>query len=55
MSSFLEMGGYGTFVWPSYGLSAGVLIGILMFSLRRRNRARRRVADLLESGHGHQA
>lgn len=39
MSEFLDMGGYAAFVWPSYGLSALVLIGVLVISLRQRRRA----------------
>ncbi len=40
-SSFLDMGGYAAFVWPSFGLSAVLLIGIFVISLRtlKANRA----------------
>ncbi len=36
------MGGYGAYVWPAFGLTALVLIGLLVQTLaeRRRNRAR---------------
>jgi len=34
LSSFLDMGGYGTFVWPSFGLSAILLVGIFVVSVR---------------------
>lgn len=34
LSSFLDMGGYGAFVWPSFGLSAALLIGIFVISAR---------------------
>lgn len=34
LSSFLDMGGYGAFVWPSFGLSALLLVGIFVISVR---------------------
>ncbi|MDH5188416.1 MAG: heme exporter protein CcmD [Rhodospirillaceae bacterium] len=34
MNEFLEMGGYAAFVWPAYGLSAGVLVVIAWLSIR---------------------
>ena len=34
MQDFLSMGGYGAYVWPSYGLSAIVMIGLLVASVR---------------------
>ncbi|MEQ8666907.1 MAG: heme exporter protein CcmD [Rhodospirillales bacterium] len=46
MSAFLDMGGYAVFVWPSYGLSAVVLIGLLVASLRGRRRQLDAVARL---------
>jgi len=33
--TFLAMGGYGGFVWPAFGLTAAVLIGLLVTTLRR--------------------
>ena len=32
--AFLDMGGYAMFVWPAYGIAVGVLIGLLVVSLR---------------------
>jgi heme exporter protein D len=32
---FLGMGGYGRFVWPAFGLTAVVLLGLLFISLRQ--------------------
>lgn len=32
-SQFLDMGGYGAFVWPAYGLTAVVLLALLIYSL----------------------
>ncbi len=43
MGSFLDMGGYGVFVWPSFAVSAAVLGVLLVVSLRARRAAR---ADL---------
>ncbi len=34
MHAFLDMGGYGAFVWPAYGVTALVLIVMLIASLR---------------------
>ena len=34
MQEFLSMGGYGAYVWPSYGLSAVLLVGVLVASVR---------------------
>lgn len=32
---FMDMGGYGAFIWPAYTISAAVLILLVVFSLRR--------------------
>ncbi len=32
--AFFEMGGYGIYVWPAFGVTAIVLIGLLLASLR---------------------
>ena len=34
VSAFLDMGGYAAFVWPSYAITAVVLVGMLVASLR---------------------
>ncbi len=34
LASYLEMGGYGAYVWPAYGTAAAVLIGLVVASLR---------------------
>ena len=34
MQEFLSMGGYGAYVWPSYILSAVLMVGILVASVR---------------------
>ena len=33
--TFLAMGGYGGFVWPAFVLTAAVLVGLLVTTLRR--------------------
>ena len=42
---FLEMGGYAIFVWSSYFIVAGVLLGFFNFSYRRLNRVRRKLGQ----------
>ncbi len=41
ISSFLEMGGYGAYIWPCYGISAILMIAIYVTSVRtlKENRA----------------
>jgi len=34
ITNFLEMGGYAVYVWPSYLITAVVLIGALVSSIR---------------------
>jgi heme exporter protein D len=34
VSAFLEMGGYGAYVWPAFMLTAAVMIGLLVVSVR---------------------
>jgi heme exporter protein D len=44
--AFIDMGGRAAFVWPAYGLTALVLIGLLLLSLkaaRGRDRELRRI------------
>jgi heme exporter protein D len=33
MSEFLNMGGYGGYVWPAYAIAAAVLIGLVWHSV----------------------
>ncbi|MCW5752999.1 MAG: heme exporter protein CcmD [Alphaproteobacteria bacterium] len=42
------MGGYAAFVWPSYGVAAVILLGLLLAS-RRRLRQEARALEALES------
>jgi len=32
VSEFLEMGGYGAFIWPAYGAGAILMAGLLILS-----------------------
>ncbi len=34
MAEFLSMGGYAAYVWPSYGLTAVIMLVLLIASLR---------------------
>jgi heme exporter protein D len=44
---FLEMGGYAQYVWPAYGVTAAVLVGMVVASLAGYRRNRREL-DTLE-------
>lgn len=47
LQAFFDMGGHGGFVWPAYGLTALVLIAVLVASLRALHR-RQAALDALE-------
>ncbi|MEH6403300.1 MAG: heme exporter protein CcmD [Sneathiella sp.] len=34
LNEFLDMGGYGAFVWPAYGVSAIILASLIVLSVR---------------------
>ena len=44
---YLRMDGYWSFIWPAYGFTAAVLIGLLIASLRAL-RANERALTMLE-------
>jgi len=46
MAEFLAMGGYGGFVWPAYGLTAMVMLLLLIASLQGRRKAQDTLAHL---------
>lgn len=46
MSGFLAMGGYAAYVWPAYVLSAAVIAGLIVYSVRRHRHMRDRVLQL---------
>ena len=35
ISEFLDMGGYGAFIWSAYSITAAVLLFLVIFSVRR--------------------
>jgi len=49
---FFDMGGYGAYIWPAYGVVAVTMIGLLVASLRTRSRLRGELDALEEAGHG---
>jgi len=49
LRAFLAMGGYGDFVWPAYALTAAILIGLLVASMRRQRAVRSDLARLQDS------
>lgn len=46
LEAFFAMGGYGAFVWPAYGLTALVMIWLLVSTLRRLRASERALAQL---------
>ena len=48
MSGWLDMGGYGAFVWPAFGLTFVVMAAMVIGTLASL-RARRRELDSLEA------
>jgi heme exporter protein D len=59
LNSFFEMGGYGAFIWPAYGLSAAVLVALLWQSRARLKRSEALLQSLrqfnVEAGNGDEA
>ena len=47
IGEFLAMGGYAAFVWPAFGATALVMVGLLLASLRGLRRERRAL-ELME-------
>jgi len=35
LRAFFAMGGYAVFVWPAFGLTAVILVGLLVTTIRR--------------------
>ncbi len=44
--NFFEMGGYAAFVWPCFGLTALVMLGLLVTTLRDLRARERRLQQL---------
>ena len=45
--AYLDMGGYGVFVWPSFTITVAVLAGLLVVSVRSLGARERELAALL--------
>lgn len=52
LSEFLHMGGYGFYVWLSYGLGAAVLVLNLLWPMVQRRRLLRELAARLRREEG---
>jgi heme exporter protein D len=46
VSDYLQMGGYAAFVWPAYGLSALVMLGLVLVVWRDLRTNQRALARL---------
>jgi len=46
LSEFLAMGGYAAYVWSAYGITALLLIGLLVATLRSLHARQRALAEL---------
>jgi heme exporter protein D len=46
VSEFLDMGGYAATVWPAYGVTVAILVGLLVQSLRSLARRKAELARL---------
>ena len=46
MAEFFAMGGYAVYVWPAYGIAAGVMVGLFVWSWRGLSKARQAEAAL---------
>ena len=45
MNDFFNMGGYGAFIWPAYGISALVLLGLVIGGIWRLQRVQLALAE----------
>jgi heme exporter protein D len=45
VGEFIDMGGYGPYVWGSYGLALLLMVGEPLLAARRRRRALREAAQ----------
>ncbi len=46
MTAILDMGGYGAFIWPAYGITVLALGGMIVWAVAGWSRAKARLADL---------
>lgn len=50
-AEWLNMGGYGGYIWPAYATAAAILLGITLLSLYECHKTRRTLARLNISDH----
>lgn len=48
LSAFLDMGGYGFYVWLSYGVSIGSLALLVFASLNRHKKIKHQIAQRIK-------
>ena len=48
VQAFLDMGGYGAFVWPALGVTAVILVGLAVVSIGRLRASERALEDAEE-------
>ncbi len=48
--TYLDMAGYAAFVWPAYGVTAALLVALLVTSLRALKRGERELARISRRG-----
>lgn len=46
MSEYLAMGGHAAFIWPCYALTAVIMVGLLMVSIRSMRQNEKLAAQL---------
>lgn len=46
LAEFFEMGGYARYVWGSYGAFAVLILGLVVWTLRRSAATRRELAEI---------
>ena len=46
MAEYFAMGGYANFVWPAYGITALVTLGLIVWSVRGHRAVKTRIAAL---------
>jgi heme exporter protein D len=46
IATFFAMGGYAVYVWPAFAITAIVMIGLLIETLRTLHRRERELAEL---------
>jgi heme exporter protein D len=46
LRDFFEMGGYGAYVWPAYGITALVMLALLVTTLRGLSARQKAVSEL---------